>query len=187
MWEVKHAMIVVKDEDGLPGPTCHLTVTRSATNPDEVKYFISNAPQKRHWGRCCGWRFRAGAWNAATKTRRRSRPGPLRRPALRGIETPSHSQLCQFSVPVARPRVAEGGNPELPVCQVRIATSAVIRGWSLHRAAAKQLIQQAAAEIACHQRRNDQARISHTRTTQQRLSQLGIDLTNIPAAPWDTG
>lgn len=44
VWEVKHARIVVKDEDGLPGSTYHLIVARSATNPDDVKYFISNAP-----------------------------------------------------------------------------------------------------------------------------------------------
>jgi ABC-type Fe2+-enterobactin transport system substrate-binding protein len=73
------------------------------------------------------------------------------------------------------------------VCQVRIATSAVIRGWSLNRAAAKQLIQQAVTEIAYHQQRNTQARKSHTKTTQRRLEQLGIDLANIPAVSWDTG
>lgn len=44
VWEVKHALIVVKDGDGLPGPTYHLIVARNATNPEDVKYFISNAP-----------------------------------------------------------------------------------------------------------------------------------------------
>lgn len=44
VWEVKHARMVVKQEDGLPGPTYHLIVARNATNPEEVKYFISNAP-----------------------------------------------------------------------------------------------------------------------------------------------
>ena len=44
VWEVKHALITVKDENGLPGPIYHLLVARNATNPDEVKYFISNAP-----------------------------------------------------------------------------------------------------------------------------------------------
>jgi SRSO17 transposase len=44
VWEIKHARIVVKDEDGLPGPTYHLIVARNAANRDEVKYFISNAP-----------------------------------------------------------------------------------------------------------------------------------------------
>lgn len=44
VWEVKHAMITVKDENGLPGPVYHLLVARNAANPQEVKYFISNAP-----------------------------------------------------------------------------------------------------------------------------------------------
>jgi hypothetical protein len=72
------------------------------------------------------------------------------------------------------------------VCQVRIATSAVIRGWSLNRAAARQLIREVVAEIAYHQQRNAQARTSHTKTTQRRLEQLGIDINNIPTVIWDT-
>lgn len=44
VWEVKHALITVKDENGLPGPVYHLLVARNAANPTEVKYFISNAP-----------------------------------------------------------------------------------------------------------------------------------------------
>jgi SRSO17 transposase len=44
VWEVKHALITVKDKNGLPGPIYHLLVARNAANPQEVKYFISNAP-----------------------------------------------------------------------------------------------------------------------------------------------
>jgi SRSO17 transposase len=44
VWEVKHAFITVKDENSLPGPIYHLLVARNAANPDEIKYFISNAP-----------------------------------------------------------------------------------------------------------------------------------------------
>ncbi len=44
VWEVKHAFITVKDENGLPGPVSHLLVARNAVNPAEVKYFLSNAP-----------------------------------------------------------------------------------------------------------------------------------------------
>ena len=44
VWEVKHALITVKDEQGLPGPIYHLLVARNAARPEEVKYFISNAP-----------------------------------------------------------------------------------------------------------------------------------------------
>jgi SRSO17 transposase len=44
VWEVKHTLVVVKDERGLPGATYHLVVARNAAHPEEVKYFISNAP-----------------------------------------------------------------------------------------------------------------------------------------------
>jgi SRSO17 transposase len=44
IWEVKHARIHVKDEDGLPTRVYRLVVARNVLNPDEIKYFISNAP-----------------------------------------------------------------------------------------------------------------------------------------------
>lgn len=44
VWEVKHTLLVVKDERGLPGATYHLIVARNAADPAEIKYFISNAP-----------------------------------------------------------------------------------------------------------------------------------------------
>lgn len=44
IWEVKHAMIHVKDENGLPTCVYHLLVARNVLNPQEIKYFISNAP-----------------------------------------------------------------------------------------------------------------------------------------------
>jgi SRSO17 transposase len=44
VWEVKHAPIWVRGEDGLPQGPWHLIVCRNPLDPDEVKYFISNAP-----------------------------------------------------------------------------------------------------------------------------------------------
>lgn len=44
VWEIKHTLIVVPDARGLPGPTYHLMVARNAAHPEEIKYFISNAP-----------------------------------------------------------------------------------------------------------------------------------------------
>jgi len=43
VWEVKHTMITVKDEKGMPGMRLHLVVARNALNPAEIKYFVSNA------------------------------------------------------------------------------------------------------------------------------------------------
>lgn len=44
VWEVKHAPIWIRGEDGLPIGPWHLIVCRNALDPTEVKYFISNAP-----------------------------------------------------------------------------------------------------------------------------------------------
>lgn len=46
VWEAKHAMITIKDEDGLPGIQLHLVLARNVLDPDEVKFFVSNAPPK---------------------------------------------------------------------------------------------------------------------------------------------
>ena len=77
-------------------------------------------------------------------------------------------------------------NPELTVCQVHTAVSAVVRSWWLDGAAAKQLFQQASKKIAYRQHHNAQARKSHTKTTRKLLKQLGIDLTKTKTISWNT-
>ena len=44
VWECKHVMLTVKGADGLPGETLQLLVARNVLDPDEVKFFVSNAP-----------------------------------------------------------------------------------------------------------------------------------------------
>ena len=44
VWEVKHLLITVRDEKGLPGMRLHLVVARNALEPTEIKFFVSNAP-----------------------------------------------------------------------------------------------------------------------------------------------
>jgi SRSO17 transposase len=44
VWEVKHVMLLPKDEQGLPGEFLHLIVARNVLDRNEVKYFLSNAP-----------------------------------------------------------------------------------------------------------------------------------------------
>jgi SRSO17 transposase len=44
VWEVKHAPLWTKDDNGLPGEQLHLLVARHVLRAGEVKYFISNAP-----------------------------------------------------------------------------------------------------------------------------------------------
>jgi len=44
VWDVKHTMITMKGEDDLPGQRLHLIVARNVLDPDEIKFFVSNAP-----------------------------------------------------------------------------------------------------------------------------------------------
>ncbi len=44
VWEAKHTMITIKDEDDLPGIRLYLVVARNLLDTNEVKYFVSNAP-----------------------------------------------------------------------------------------------------------------------------------------------
>ena len=44
VWEVKHTLVTMKDDQGLPGMRLHLVVARNALDPSEIKFFVSNAP-----------------------------------------------------------------------------------------------------------------------------------------------
>jgi SRSO17 transposase len=44
VWEVKHTRITIKDENDLPGIRLHLMVARNVLDPEEIKFFVSNAP-----------------------------------------------------------------------------------------------------------------------------------------------
>jgi SRSO17 transposase len=44
VWEIKQIRIYPRNEDGLPDKTYHLIVARNVLEPEEVKYFVSNAP-----------------------------------------------------------------------------------------------------------------------------------------------
>jgi SRSO17 transposase len=42
--EVKHTLVSIQDENGLPVGPYHLLAVRDPANPDDIKYFLSNAP-----------------------------------------------------------------------------------------------------------------------------------------------
>jgi SRSO17 transposase len=44
VWEAKGLPLWIKDEAGLPVGPYHLLIARSVMNPEEVKFFLSNAP-----------------------------------------------------------------------------------------------------------------------------------------------
>jgi SRSO17 transposase len=46
VWEIKHAVLFPRDAQGFPGERLHLIVARNVLQRDEIKYFLSNAPEK---------------------------------------------------------------------------------------------------------------------------------------------
>jgi len=46
VWQAKRILVYLADENGLPTHPHHLLVARNALNHNEVKYFISNAPEQ---------------------------------------------------------------------------------------------------------------------------------------------
>jgi SRSO17 transposase len=44
VWECKHTFLTIKDANGLPGARLHLIIARNVLQPEEVKFFVSNAP-----------------------------------------------------------------------------------------------------------------------------------------------
>lgn len=64
--------------------------------------------------------------------------------------------------------------------------SAVVQAWSLDQVAATALFQRTADIIQYYQRRNEQARISHTKSTKRKLRRLGINLSTLKKCDSDT-
>ena len=74
----------------------------------------------------------------------------------------------------------------LTVSQVRQAASAMVQSWWLTPTDAKQLLEHTAYRLQYYQKRNRQARESHTRTRIARLADQGLELAAIHRCNWDT-
>ena len=71
------------------------------------------------------------------------------------------------------------------MCQLHMAMAALVRSWwDNDEAVSHRLLEKTAATITYHQRRNAQARKSHTKTTRRKLRELGIRLTDLPRCSW---
>jgi SRSO17 transposase len=44
IWEIKHCRFTPKGKDGMPGEPMHLIVARDVLDPEQIKFFVSNAP-----------------------------------------------------------------------------------------------------------------------------------------------
>lgn len=182
--EVKHAIIYPQNSKKFPSRAHHLLVVRDVMT-DEVKLFISNAPKKTTVETLLKvafsrWRVERcfeddKKYVGLDHFEGRGYPGLMRHHILSAV-----SLLF-----LARERESLIGEyPELTVSQVRQATSAMIQSWWLPPKAAQTLIDNTAYKIQYHQKRNRQARLSHTKTRINKLEAMGIDLTTTRRCRW---
>jgi SRSO17 transposase len=185
--EVKHAIIYPQNSQKLPSKAHHLLIVRDVMT-GEIKLFISNAPNKTRVETLLKvafsrWRVERcfeddKKYVGLDHFEGRGYPGLMRHLILSAV-----SLLF-----LARERESLLGEyPELTVSQVRQAASAMIQSWWLPPKAAEELINNTAYKIQYYQKRNRQARESHTKTRLRKLQEMGIDLTTTNRCQWDSG
>jgi SRSO17 transposase len=185
--EVKHAIVYPKNDEGLPSQAHHLLVVRDVQAPKDVKFFLSNAPQntsvetllKVAFSR---WRVERcfeddKKYVGMDHFEGRRYPGLLRHLIISSVSLLFLSRVRQNLLE---------SYPELTVSQVYQATSAIVQSWWLTPTDAERLINATAYRLEYYQRRNAQARESHTRTRIAKLESIGIDVGTMNKCEWDT-
>ena len=186
VWEVKWAVFWRKGEDGLPCRRHCLIVARNVLT-SEVKYFVANrVPGEK--GVTLRWLLRVafGRWSVECCFREAKEELGMDHYQVRGWRcVHRHFFVTQLShLFCARVR-QEYDNPgdeqpdRLTVEQVRSATNTWLSAADLKPAARQERYEQELEKQRYYQRRNKQARKSHTKTRIARLRKLGINVDNI--------
>jgi hypothetical protein len=189
VWEVKWAVFWRKGADGLPGRRHCLIVTRNVLT-GEVKYFVSNrVPGDRNpvTGQCVTlrWLLRVafGRWSVESCFREAKEELGLDHYEVRGWRcVHRHFYLTQLShlfCARIRQKFNDGATREDPLEhltteQVRRAMNTWLRTLD-RRLTMKQCLERELEKQRYYQRRNRQARTSHTKTRITNLKSLGID------------
>lgn len=191
VWEVKWTVFWRKREDGLPARRHCLIVARNVLT-GEVKYFLSNrVPSERNpisgnWI-TVRWLLRVafGRWSIESCFREAKEELGMDHYEVRGWRClHRHFYVTQLShLFCARVRQeydgASNASDRVTIEQVRSAINVYLDSADLPRAERHARYQFELDKQAYHQRRNDQARTSHTRTTINRLADQGIDVSRI--------
>ena len=186
--EVKRVIVYRKAADGLPSRANHLLVVRDVSSPDTLKYFLSNAPKKMKVGpilKCAFSRWRVErcfqddkSYIGLDEFEGRSYPGMLRHLILSAVSLLFLARMRQE---------LQQAYPELTISQMKQAMSALIESWWMTPASAERLIASTAYKLSYYQKRNAQARKSHTKTRNKKLAAMGIDMEAILKCSWDSG
>jgi SRSO17 transposase len=182
VWKVKWAVFWRKEEDGLPGRRHCLIVARNVLT-GEVKSFVSNrVPGAK--GITLRWLLRVafGRWSVESCFREAKDELGMDHYQVRGWRSLHRhffvTQLSHlFCARVRRKYDHPAGEQldRLTVEQVRGAMNTWLRAADLKPAARRQCYEQELKKQHYHQRRNQQARMSHTQARIARLHALGIN------------
>lgn len=192
VWEVKWAVLWRKNAAGLPTRRHCLLVARNVLS-GEVKYFLSNrAPGERNpvTGQCVTlrWLLRVafGRWSIESCFRQGKEELGLDHYEVRGWRcVHRHFYVTQLShLFCARVRQEYDAAPSeqgdrLSVEQVRNAMNVWLDSADLPPKCKRERFKKEQAKQQYYQRRNKQARKSHTKTRRRRLRALGIDADSI--------
>ena len=192
VWEVKWAVFWRKDENGLPTRRHGLIVARNVLT-GEVKYFLSNrVPGERNpvTGKCITlrWLLRVafGRWSIESCFREGKEELGLDHYEVRGWRCVHRhfyvTQLSHLFCARVRQQYDDGsgeGSDRLTVEQVRSATNVWLEAADLPATARRERFESELEKQQYHQRRNKQARTSHTKTRIRRFSAMGINVNRI--------
>ena len=186
VWEVKWSVFWRKGEDGLPGRRHCLIVARNVLT-QEVKYFVANrVPGEKGITLRGLLRVAFGRWSVERCFRVAKDELGMDHYQVRGWRClHRHFYLTQasylFCARVRQQYDAPGSEQpdRLTVEQVRSATNTWLSAADLKPTARRERYKRKLDTQRYHQRRNRQARDSHTKTRFTRLAALGIDANTI--------
>lgn len=185
VWEVKSADFWRKGEGGLPGRRHCLIVARNVLT-GEVKYFLANRVPGAV-GVTLRWLLRVafGRWAVESCFRETKEELGMDHYQVRGWRcVHRHFFLTQLSHLFCARMRQQYDDPSvqldrLSLEQVRSATNTWLQSADLKAAAKKQRYEDELAKQRYYQRRNKQARKSHTKTRIKKLEELGIKVDRI--------
>jgi SRSO17 transposase len=186
VWEIKWAVFWRKGEDGLSGRR-HCLIVACNVLTGEVKYFVANrVPGER--GTTLRWLLRVafGRWSVESCFREAKDELGMDHYQARGWRCLHRhffvTQLSHLFCARMRQEYDDPANEQpdrLTVEQVRSAMNTWLSSADLKPAARQDRYEQELAKQRYYQRRNKQARKSHTKTRITKLHILGINVDNI--------
>jgi SRSO17 transposase len=199
VWEVKWAVFWRKDAAGFPTRRHGLIVARNVLT-GEVKYFLSNrVPGDRNpvTGKCVTlrWLLRVafGRWSIESCFREGKEELGLDHYEVRGWRcVHRHFYVTQVShLFCARVRQEYDESPgekadRMTVEQVRSAMNTWLDAAELPPGPRRKRFETELQKQQYYQQRNNQARVSHTKTRVARLTAMGIDISRIKSCLPDT-